>query len=132
MEPAPPFETAVNQLKGFLRSQGWTSDILWRRPEDVLRLRDGRILVRRRTVRSAAAWARRYFESGRRQQLGIAIEATCEVEGTACATVLWTADPVEATYRLIPERGLKLSVATPARQGSSVTALTWWIRRRIR
>lgn len=130
MEPTPPFEQAVEQFKTFLTGQGWSSLIVWRHPADVVRRIGKDMVVRRRGSRSASAWARRYYEKGHIQGLGIALIAECEIMGAACATMFWTPDFEEAQQRLLPNQGLKMSVALPRTSGESVSWLGWWFARK--
>src|SRR5437870_818047 len=127
MEAAPPFDIAVDRFRAVLQGQGRQTNIRWRQPDDVLRLWDGRTIVRRRGPGAAVEWARRYFEAGRRRDVGIALDATCELDGSSCATLFWTDDPTEASYRLMPDRGLKLCVADPLKPGISVSGIRWSI-----
>ena len=102
MEEMPPFEIAIAQFKEFLRSQGWPSEISWRRSGEIFHCLDHRILVRRRASGPAADEARAHYEAGRRQGV-VEIRAYCQMAGAACATVYWTADSDEAARHLVPE-----------------------------
>src|SRR6185312_10256091 len=74
--------------------------------------------------------ARAHYEAGRQHGVGVALDVSCEVDGAACATVYWTTDSTEMEYRMIPDRGLKLGVATTRRPGLSVGVLRWWLTTR--
>ena len=88
------------------------------------------MVVRRRPSQRANNWAQRYYEIGRSKRLGIALDAVCEVGGSACATIFWTPDDLEASQLMIPTRGLKMSAAVPRSLGQSVSWLGWWLARR--
>ena len=130
MEETPPFDSAIERLQRFLSEQGWPTRIVWRLESDVVRVPHADIVVRRRTSPDATRIARAHYEAGRSQGVGVALEVSCEVDGAACTSIFWTADPTEAEYRMMPERGLKLSVATPHRPGRSVSVLRWWLSTR--
>jgi hypothetical protein len=132
MEEPPPFDVAVQRLQQFLSEQGWPTGLVWRKGADVVHPPDGDVVVRRRRERAAAAVARKHYDEGFRHGVGIALEVPCEVDGAACATVYWTTDAVEAGYRLLPDHGLKLWVATEHPAGRSVGTLGWWFALRGR
>ena len=130
MEETPEFDAAVRRLQRFLTDNGWPSTISWRRTEDVVRLPDGDVVVRRRPSFAAEEFARTYYEDGRQRGLGVALEVPCEVEGAACTTIYWTTDTTEAEYRLMPDHGLKMVIATPHLRARAVGALRWWLAAR--
>jgi hypothetical protein len=127
MEDAPPFDEAVSQLRAFLEGQGWPTEVVWRSRDDIARATNGDIYVRRRAKGRALELARKHYERGRRQGVGVALEVRCQIEGAACASVFWTADPVVAESFMMPDRGLKLSVATTRRGARVVGALMFWL-----
>jgi hypothetical protein len=127
MEETPPFDSAVQQLQQFLAQQGWPTRLVWRTEADVVHLPDRDVVVRRRVEREAASAARVHYDEGFRRGVGIALQVRCEVDGAACTTVYWTTDVVEAEYRMSPDHGLKLSVATKHPTGSCVGPLAWWL-----
>lgn len=49
-------------------------------------------VVRHRSPREATEWARRYYDLGYNQGLGVYLHAECEIGGAAYATIFWTAD----------------------------------------
>jgi hypothetical protein len=130
VEEAPTFDIAVERLKRFLSDQGWPSALVWRFETDIVRGRHCDVVVRRRRETGALSSARARYERGRRLGVGIALEVACDLEEAACATVYWTTDAREAECRMMPERGLKLSIVTPHRRGTSVGRLRWWLVRR--
>ena len=130
MEETPRFEQAVERFRQFLAGEGWSSSIVWRRPGDVVRRVDKDMVVRRRPSQEANDWAPRYYETGRGQGLGIALEGVCEIGGSVCATIFWTADTLEASQLMMPTRGLKMSATLPRSRGQSVNWLGWWLARR--
>jgi len=127
MEETPPFDSAVQQLQHFLAEQGWPTRLVWRTEPDIVHLPGRDVVVRRRDEREAASAARVHYNEGFRQGVGIALQVPCEVEGAACTTVYWTTDVVEAEYRMLPDDGLKLSVATDHPTGRYVGPLGWWL-----
>lgn len=127
MEDAPIFEAAVERLRRFLSDQGWPPDLAWRFESDIVRGRRCEVVVRCRTEAEAILSAKAHYEAGRRHGVGIALEVACDLEGVACATVYWTSDAREAEYRMLPARGLKLSIVTPHRVGSTAGGWRWWL-----
>jgi hypothetical protein len=130
MEQTPNFDEAVQRLKRFLADQGWPTDLAWRFERDIVPGSRCGVVVRRRSEARAALAVRAHYETGCRSGVGIAMEVACDLEGVACTTVYWTTNATEAAYRMMPERGLKLSVATPHRHGHSVGILRWWWAKR--
>jgi len=130
MEETPTFDSAVEGLQRLLAGQGWPTHIVWRVEGDVVRDPSGEIVVRRRPRDDIAQSARAHYEAGRQQGVGVALDVLCEVDGAACATVYWTTDSTDAQYRMMPDRGLKLCVATPRRRGRAVGVLKWWLTTR--
>ena len=130
MEETPGFDEAIERLKRFLSEQGWPTAIVWRTDRDVARLLGAKIVVRRRSTSDRARRAREYYEEGRGNRVGVAIDVVCELDGAACATIEWTTDSRTAELHMIPDTGLKLCVATPRRQGTSVGPFRWWLAAR--
>ena len=129
MEDAPPFDQAVRQFRAFLQGQGWTTEIVWRSRDDIVRIANGDIYVRRRSKEQCLESARAHYERGRQQRVGVALEVGCTIDGAACATVFWTADRVEAEYAMIPDRGLKMSAAVVRKSARVVGHLMFWVAR---
>lgn len=130
MEETPTFDEAVQRLSRFLADQGWPTDLAWRFETDIVRGPRCGVLVRRRSEAKAALALRAHYEAGRHSGVGIALEVACDLGGVACATVYWTTDLLEAQYRRMPERGLKLGVVSQHRRGHSVGMLRWWWAKR--
>ena len=124
------FDEAVQRLTRFLGDQGWPMDLAWRFETDIVPDSPGEVVVRRRSKVDSLLASRAHYEAGRRLGVGVALEVACDLEGVACATVYWTTDVKEAEYRMMPEHGLKLSVASPHRRGRSVGIVRWWLARR--
>lgn len=129
MDPTPPYEQAIAAFKEFLEKQGWSQNIIWRRPDDVV-FRIGRSkVVRHRPPREATEWGLRYYDLGYNRGLGISLHAECEIGGAAYATIFWTTDDREAESRMMPTHGLKMSAAVPRTTGKSVSWPEWWFWR---
>ena len=129
-EETPEFEQAVDRLRRFLADQGWPTTIAWRTETDIVRLPSGDVVVHRRSPSASASRAREHYEEGRRRGVGVALDVSCELGDSACASIFWTTDAREAECRLMPARGLKLVIATPRRRAVSAGLLTWWFAAR--
>jgi hypothetical protein len=125
MEETPTFEAACARLTRFLADHGWPAKITWTAATDILLLPGGKALVRRRSSSSAAESARAYYEEGRAQGVGVALNVSCQLDDAACASIFWTADDTEAESCFMPEQGLKLTIATPRREARSGGLLRW-------
>lgn len=132
MEEPLSFDAAIERMQRFLAEQGWPTRLIWRTERDIVCLSGSELVVRRRVEPKAALAARVHYEVGLRQGLGISLQALCEVDGAACVTVYWSNDEMEAQYRMQPEHGLKLSIATTHPQGRSVGTVIWWLAARRR
>lgn len=130
MDETPAFDDAVDQLKRFLARQSWPGLILWASHDDVAFLPGARTVVRRRPLLAARESARAHYEAGRQQGLGVALDVFCALRGAACATVYWSTDAVEAMSRMMPARGLKLSVTLSRRPATSAGPVLWWLAKR--
>jgi hypothetical protein len=75
------FAEAELAFREFLRAQGWPTEIIWVRAQDVRR--GFPILVYRSDESDAGV--ERDYEAGR--QRGVQLEAVCTVAGATCATV---------------------------------------------
>lgn len=116
--PAPPFDQAVSRFKQFLESQGWPTEIVWARQNDVVW--QGESL----TVRTCEAIdAKVDYDLGQRAGLGVLLEARCTLGNLTSACVCYPQDEREAELLLYPSDGsLKLSVAVPKVEGLNAGA----------
>jgi hypothetical protein len=127
------FEDAQKRFQEFLVRNGYPKELTWVTPDDVI-LRDRKLVyVRLPVPASNTLHARELFELGMLRQLGVLLQAVCEIDGTTCCYVWVPVDQAESQYALMP-RGLKMSAnmaesRIPARSVRS--RIQWhWLRKK--
>lgn len=119
MEKTPPFDSAVDTFRSFLRGEGVSDSIRWI-------WRD--FIYTRRAPGSRKSWTRpiyldgkqsaeiedveRYYNRGIDRGLGIALCVFCIADGTPCCYVYVPEDEADASYRMMTS--LKCQLPTPA------------------
>jgi len=121
------FEECAGRLRRFATERGLPSAQMWLDWGDVIVI-GGRLYVYRsnRQDRSLSAAAR--YRSAAEKDLGIALEAICTVDHATCCFVYLPANEDEAVRLMIPDNGVKLSVAQNAPKAKLVTnPIAWWL-----
>ena len=128
------FDEAVASFREFLEKYGWSTQLLWVRPGDVLLDLHRRMLIKVPVPAENEDLARSTFDRGLETQLGVLFAALCQVPGGTCCYVWTPENPDEAERGLMPT-GLKLSV----REGENLegkqikNGLYWrWMKWRYR
>jgi hypothetical protein len=125
------FENAESDFQRFAAKQGYPESLLWTRSDELVFWR-GRFFVRSGDHRSRRERARALFERGATEKLGIALEAKCKTEQLTICRVFVPADDLDAQYRMIPAKGIKLTVAVNqfptvlVESGLLFLTLRWW------
>jgi hypothetical protein len=123
----PAFPEACQRFSRFVRENGYPEQVLWVEQADVVWWRQ-QLLVRVRPVQTGRDRACQRYEEGIRNGSGVLLHAFSEIEGTAIAAVILPRDEDVAQRHLMPQSGLKLSVATTKLSARHITnRLTWWI-----
>ena len=117
-EACPEFPEATRRFGELLRREGWPGAIRWVRGNDAERVSATEIVVYLQGDDDGAADAAALFDRGRSAGLGVHLSAVCTWGDVTCATVSSPADAREAAELLVPEDGLKLSVAVPRLAGT--------------
>jgi hypothetical protein len=97
----PNFAEAEQAFRSFLKTQGWPTELIWVRAQDVRRGQP--VLVYRSEETEGAA--ERDYEAARAQGQGLQLEALCTASGATCATVTIGGD------------GLTMTAAEPRAEG---------------
>lgn len=121
------FEECAARLRQFAMDQGLPSGQMWIDWGDLI-LNGGRFYVYRsnRQDRSLSAAAR--YRSAAEKDVGIELEAICTVDHATCCFVYVPFDRDEAMRLMIPDRGVKLSVAqTPPKAKLVTNPVAWWL-----
>ena len=129
MAASPSFDDVVAMVRHSLRQNGWPERIVWRKVGDILRLSNGRVLVRRWASQDAETWAHAYYAQGIQAGVCVALSAECLVDGITCLTLFWTTDADLAERMLLPETGFKLSHAIHKIEALEVGPIGWWVGR---
>ena len=99
----PVFAEAELAFRAFLKQQGWPTELVWVRAQDVRR---GLPILVYRSAEEDEGAVEREYETGRQQGLGVQLEALCTLSGATCATVTSGG-----------EGGLEMTVASPRAEG---------------
>jgi len=118
MQASPPFSDAVDEFRGFLRSQGvcdsirwiWRDAIISRRCPGTPRSANRRIFIDSARVANSVD-IERYYNIGVSRGLGIALLVFCIADGVPYCYVDLPKDETEACNRMISS--LKLSIPDP-------------------
>ena len=120
-------QPAVTDFIAFAVEQGYPSTLLWTAPRDLMVWR-GRYFVRRRDFEESERQANAVFDHGLAQDLGVAVEAYCKTDRFTVCRVSVPDDGLDAKYRMIPESGVKMSVAVdPPAVVLVRNPLVWWL-----
>jgi hypothetical protein len=124
----PTFHEAEAQLRDFLGSNKWPTEIAWIRVGDVATLGSGLIL---HPSINGDLHAVKVYQEGIQKNLGIQLQGIC-CDGHRSYCLVWgPSDDTEAEYALMPQ-GLKLSVLVSPRHVKVARGrlLWWWLRRK--
>jgi hypothetical protein len=105
------FEEAVSRFQEFLRKNGWSENLIWVEPTDLLLSGRGPIYVKLPVPAENLTHARERFTSGMSNGLGILFRTMCEVKNATCCYAWAPKDPTEQSYHLMGS-GLKVSALT--------------------
>ncbi|OGQ78216.1 MAG: hypothetical protein A2289_04355 [Deltaproteobacteria bacterium RIFOXYA12_FULL_58_15] len=130
-ESLPEFDVAVDRLLAFVVEHiSTTGPPLFVFKGDRLEMSGGPY-VRSPLPENGEHDARRIYDEVRQRDGGLALCCVGVLAGRPVVTVEHTDDEPEAEYLMLPERGLKLSVAQPLRPMRPVRwRLLWWFLRR--
>lgn len=121
----PVFDKALQKFRDFLLTEGRSGQIVWAFREDMYREESGRYQVLWPLPVSNEAAVRGRFETGRRRGL-VGLEALCYWREWTVATVLV---PQPDEIQGWPVGLLKLSIASPFSEASTVLAGLWPLHR---
>ena len=119
---SPPFDEAVESLRGFLRQQGHSDNVRWIWRESIIpqRLLGLQTLTSRRVFIDANRLAseqeiRKYYEIGVKRQLGLALRVCCLASNTPLCYVDIPEDETDAEYAMMS--ALRCSIPKPCPKG---------------
>lgn len=105
------FDESVLKFKSFAEQHGWSPNLIWVRPDDVVFDSQGQLFVRVPVPVENERVARTTFENGIRTRRGVLFATLRHMQSGTCCYA-WTPKlPIEAEYHRMPE-GLKMSVRT--------------------
>jgi hypothetical protein len=129
------FEEAVKEFRVRLKRCGYSGEIVWVTPGEVLLTGKRFVYVRVPAAEKNAAKARNAYESGMARGNGVLFSAVCEIDGVAYCYA-WSPERFEDGHQGLWTRGLKMSAKG---EGSRIpakvvqSALRWkWLRWRYR
>jgi hypothetical protein len=121
------FEEAVSRFQEFLHQNGWSTNLVWVEPTDLLLSGRGAMYVKLPVPAENLIHARERFTSGMSNGLGILFDTICELKNATCCYVWAPKDQTEQGYHLMG-RGLKLTVLADRarRTGKPVVRQLYW------
>jgi len=109
----PSFDESVTKYKQFLEEHGYSRDVVWVKPDDVLVSGGPVIYVKVPVSRSNEESVRTLFDLGMSQERGVLFDTLCDGDGITFSYAWVPRDDAEAEEYLMP-KGLKLSAKTGA------------------
>jgi|HubBroStandDraft_1064217.scaffolds.fasta_scaffold69675_2 hypothetical protein len=107
----PSFDESLAKYKQFLVENGYSSDVVWVIPDDVLVSSGPVIYVRMPVSGSNEESVRRLFDLGMSQKKGVLFDTLCDGDGVTFSYAWVPRDNADAQESLMP-KGLKLSAKT--------------------
>ena len=104
------FDQAVLQFKDFLAHRGFSPNVIWIEPSDLVLTEDGRIFVCHTEEESAAIAARNTFEQGLKQGNGVVLKGLFPRTDATYSFVWFPRDCADAESEMVP-LGVKLQVS---------------------
>jgi hypothetical protein len=102
------FEDAVAQFKEFLRENGYSANVVWVEPTDLVLPGRHAIYVKMPPPSRNVEYARRRFAFGMSEALGVTFGTICELQNATCCYVWVPKSRTEQQEHLLGP-GLKLS-----------------------
>jgi hypothetical protein len=129
------FEEALGEFRALLKKSGYSGEIVWVTPGDVLLTGKRFVYVRVPLPEENLAEARETHERGTARESGVLFSTVCEMDGSACCSD-WSPERYEDGQQGLWSRGLKMSAKTEESRipGKAVrSALRWkWLSWRHR
>ena len=121
------FEECAERLRQFAVDQGLPSAQMWVDWGDVV-VDSGRFYVNRSHRQDRSQSAEERYRLAVEKDVGIAFEAICTVDHSTCCFVYLPSDQDEAVRLMMPQKGVKLSVAQSPPKAKLVTSpIAWWL-----
>jgi hypothetical protein len=120
------FDEAISLFQDFLRQNGYSANLLWVEPADVLIPFQGEIYVRLPVSTTNVDHARHLFTRGISSGLGIRFGTICALRNATCCHAWVPKDLVEQERRLMGV-GLKLQAKTDRLTGTEVKNWFRWL-----
>ena len=129
MDEVPPLDDGLKLLRRFVAEQEFSTELVWVFREDVTNCRRT-YWIRVPVPEVNFLLARRHYDFGRAQRLGVRLEILCRLEGRSACYVWVARDREDASYAMQPS-GLRLSVPCDPIDAIPVgSSLIWeWQRR---
>jgi hypothetical protein len=105
------FDESVTQFQDFLQNNGYSREVVWITPRDVILTRKRLIYVKFPVPRDNERFVRELFELGTTNRRGILFETICSAANIAFCRAWVPANDSERHRFLMPE-GLKMSAHT--------------------
>jgi hypothetical protein len=108
--PREEFDQAVLRFKDFLANRGFSPNVVWIEPSDVVLNGDRRLFVYHTEQESAAIAARNTFEQGLAGGIGVVLKGLFPKNNATYSFVWFPRDRVEAEHEMVSP-GVKLQVS---------------------
>jgi hypothetical protein len=113
------FDHAVQRFRGFLTDQGFSSNVVWIEPSDVILTGGKRIFLYHSGGESASVAARKVFEQGVDSGNGVVLKGLFTKRDATYSFVWFPYDRSEAERAMVPP-GVKLEVSVSLPQNFKV------------
>jgi hypothetical protein len=108
--PSGEFERAVQRFQSFLANQGFSPNVVWIEPSDVVLTGGKLIYVHHSGRENARMSARNNFDQGWALGNGVVLKGLFPKESATYSFVWFPEDPSEAEYAFLVPRGVKLEI----------------------
>jgi len=108
-EKKAPFEEAVMEFRVLLEKSGYSAELVWVTPEDVLLTGKRFVYVWVPLAEENLAKAREAYEGGMARMSGVLFSMICEIDGVACCCI-WSPQRYADGHQGLWSHGLKLRV----------------------
>jgi hypothetical protein len=125
------FDDVVADFTRSAVGQGYPSTLIWSSPEFLMFWRR-RFFVFKRDPEESRLRAKTIYDTAVARRVGVEIEGKCKTPTASICRVYMATDDLDAQYRMIPETGVKMTVAVDPLPVVLVRSrILWWILKRF-
>jgi len=123
------FEEAVARFEVFLKENGYSANLIWVEPSDLVLSGQHSIYVKLPAPTNNLTRARDRFKRGISDGLGITFGTICDLSNATCCYAWVPKDEIDQQYHLMG-RGLKVTAGTGLSRLNGIVVgsqLRWWL-----